>query len=79
MVRGGTRRTIGRAIRHMEVLDVVLLVAAALVAVLALVRLMTKRRDQLIERFREEVEREKKAKQAERQRKALEDLGRKSA
>lgn len=75
----GIRRPSGRAIRHMEVFDVVLLVTAAYVAVLALVRLMTKRRDQMIERFREEVEREKKAQEAERQRKAFEELGKRSA
>ncbi len=63
----------------MEVFDVVLLVTAAYVAVLALVRLMTKRRDQMIERFREEVEREKKAQEAERQRKAFEEFGKRSA
>ncbi len=63
----------------MKVFDVVLLVAAAFVAVWALVRLMTKRRDQLIEQFRKEVKREKKAVEAERERKAFEDIGRKSA
>ncbi len=63
----------------MDVFDVVLLVAAAFVAVWALVRLMTKRRDQLIEQFREEVKREKEAMEAERERKAFEDIGRKSA
>lgn len=65
--------------QHMEVLDVVLLVAAAYVAVVALVRLMLKRRDQMIQQFRKEVEREKKAGKAEQQRKASEDFGRKSA
>ncbi len=65
--------------QHMAVFEVVLLAAAALVAVLALVRLMSKRRDRLIEQFRKEVEREKKAKEAERQRKVFEDLGKKSA
>ena len=65
--------------QHMEVIDVVLLVAAAYVAVVALVRLMLKRRDQMVQQFRKEVEREKKAIQAEQQRKASEDFGRKSA
>ena len=65
--------------QHMEVFDVVLLVVGAYVAVLALVRLMSKRRDQMVEQFREEVQRAKKAKQEERKHKAFEDLGRKSA
>ena len=65
--------------QHMGVWSVVLLVVAVYVAVLALVRLMAKRRDQMIEQFREEVEREKKAKEEERKRKAFEELGRKSA
>ncbi|MDY0167528.1 MAG: hypothetical protein RBS80_13355 [Thermoguttaceae bacterium] len=65
--------------QHMGVWSIVLLVVAAYVAVLALVRLMAKRRDQMVEQFREEVEREKKAKEEERKRKAFEELGRKSA
>ncbi len=65
--------------QHMEVFDVVLLVVAAYVAVLALVRLMSKRRDQIVGQFREEVQREKKAKGEERKLKAFEGLGRKSA
>lgn len=63
----------------MEVFDVVLLVVAAYVAIMALVRLMSKRRDQMVEQFREEVQREKKAKQEERKRKAFDELSRKSA
>ncbi|MDZ7615557.1 MAG: hypothetical protein U1E05_01045 [Patescibacteria group bacterium] len=57
----------------------VLLAAACYVAVMALVRLMRKRRDQMIERFREEVEKEKKLKEAERKREAFQNPGRKSA
>lgn len=64
---------------HMDGWSVVLLAAACYVAVMALVRLMRKRRDQMIERFREEVEKEKKLKEAERKREAFQNPGRKSA
>ncbi len=65
--------------QHMDGWSIALLVVAAYVAVLALVRLMRKRRDQMVERFREEVEKEKKMQEAERKRKAIEDLRRRTA
>jgi len=48
----------------MEVWDVVLLVAGGYVAVTALVRLMIRRRDQLLEQFRADVAREKRRRRA---------------
>ena len=45
---------------NMQPWDVVLLVAGGYVAITALVRLMLRRRDQLVEQFREEVHREKR-------------------
>ena len=65
--------------QHMGIWSIVLLVVAAWMAVLSLVRLMAKRRNQIIERFRQEVEREKKNQEADRKQKAFENLGRKSA
>ncbi len=65
--------------QHMDGWSIVLLALACYVAVLALVRLMRKRRDQIVERFRKEVEKEKKVQEVERKRKAFEELGRKSA
>ncbi len=65
--------------QHMDGWSIVLLALACYVAVWALVSLMRKRRDQIVERFREEVEKEKKVQEAERKRKAFEELGRKSA
>jgi len=47
---------------QMDMANVALLAVAGYVAVLALVRLMARRRDALIERFREEVDREKERK-----------------
>jgi len=47
--------------------DVALLVAAGYLAVTALVRLMIRRRNQLVEHFRRDVKREKRRRQAERQ------------
>jgi len=44
---------------NMEVWDVALLVAAGYVALSALVRLMLRRRDELVGRFREDVRRER--------------------
>lgn len=49
----------------MDAWDVALLAVAAYVAVLALVRLMIRRRDELLEQFRREVKKEKKRKEAE--------------
>ncbi len=46
---------------NMDGWDVALLAMAGYVAVMSLVHLMIRRRDQLIEQFRHEVEREKKA------------------
>ena len=46
--------------------DVALLAAAVYVAVTALVRLMVRRRDQLMERFRKEVAEEKRRRQSAR-------------
>ncbi|NQU20050.1 MAG: hypothetical protein HQ567_02120 [Candidatus Nealsonbacteria bacterium] len=48
--------------------DVALLVAAGYIAVTALVRLMIRRRDQLVEHFRRDVKKEKSRQRAERQR-----------
>ncbi len=47
--------------------DVALLVAAGYIAVTALVRLMIRRRDQLVEHFRRDVKKEKSRRRAERQ------------
>ena len=48
--------------------DVALLVAAGYLAVTALVRLMIRHRNQLVEHFRRDVKREKRRRRAERQR-----------
>ncbi len=48
--------------------DVALLVAAGYLAVTALVRLMIRRRDQLVEHFRRDVEREKRRRRAQQRR-----------
>lgn len=54
---------------NMDSWTIVLLVIAGYVALMALVRLMIRRRDQLLNRFREEVEAEKERKaQAKKQR-----------
>ena len=45
--------------------DVALLVVAVYVAITALVRLMSRRRDQLVQQFREEVAKEKDRRRAE--------------
>ncbi len=50
--------------------DIALLVIAGYVAVVALIRLMTRRRDQMIDEFREEVEKEQNRKAAQRRREA---------
>ena len=47
--------------------DVALLVAAGYIAVTALVRLMIRRRDQLVEHFRRDVKKEKGRRRAQRQ------------
>ncbi len=52
--------------QYLQVASLGLLGLAASVAVWALVRLMLKRRDQLIEQVRAEVKREKESKAAER-------------
>ena len=49
---------------NMEAWDLVLLVAGGYVAIAALVRLMLRRRDQFVERFRVEVRREKRRRRA---------------
>ena len=46
--------------------DVALLVAAGYLAVTALVRLMIRRRNQLVEHFRQDVKREKRRRRAQR-------------
>lgn len=51
---------------NMDGWDVALLVAAGYVAVMALVRLMIRRRDQMLETFRREVAKEKKRRGADR-------------
>jgi len=53
---------------NMEVWDVVLLVAAGYVALTTLVRLMLRRRDERVGRFRKEVEREQRRRSDRRQR-----------
>ncbi len=52
--------------------DVALLVAAGYVAATALVRLMIRHRDQLLNKFHEEVKREKKRRAAEERRQEIE-------
>ena len=47
--------------------DVALLVAAGYLAVTALVRLMIRRRNQLVEHFRQDVKKEKRRRRAQRQ------------
>ena len=50
---------------NMDGWDVALLVAAGYLAVTALVRLMIRRRDQLVEHFRRDVKREKQRRRAQ--------------
>jgi hypothetical protein len=45
--------------------DVALLVVAGYVAIMALVHLMIRRRDQMVEQFRKEMDKEKKRREAE--------------
>jgi heme exporter protein D len=52
----------------MDVWNVALLVAAAYVAITALARLMIRRRNQLMEQFRQEVEKEKRRRDAQQAR-----------
>lgn len=49
----------------MESWDIALLVVVAYLAVAALVRLMTRHRDQLLERFRRDLQREKQHRTAQ--------------
>ena len=49
----------------MESWDIALLVVVAYLAVAALVRLMARHRDQLVERFRQDVQREKRHRAAQ--------------
>jgi len=49
----------------MESWDIALLVVVAYLAVVALVRLMARHRDQLVERFRRDVQREKQHRTAQ--------------
>lgn len=53
---------------NMDGWDVALLVVAGYVATVALVRLMIRRRDQMLDQFRREVEKERKRREAEDQR-----------
>jgi len=62
--------------QQMDLASIALLATAGYVAVLSLVRLMRLRRDQLIEQFREEVEREKERKLEVRKREAIQQLRR---
>ena len=55
---------------NMNAWDVAVLVAAAYVAAMALVRLMIRRRDRMLEEFREQLEAEKKRKQAKQREEA---------
>ena len=52
----------------MDAWNVALLAAAAYVAVTALIRLMIRRRNQMMEKFRQEVEREKRRREVEQAR-----------
>ncbi len=61
---------------QMDMANVALLAVAGYVAVLALVRLMARRRDALIERFREEVDREKERKQEAKKNEMIRQLRR---
>ena len=57
---------------NMDSWDVILLMVAGYVAVMALVRLMIRRRDQMQAEFREEVRKEKKRRAAEQRQKQAE-------
>ncbi len=50
----------------MDAWNVAILLAAAYVAVTTLARLMIRRRDQMLEQFRQEVEKEKRRREFER-------------
>jgi type II secretory pathway component PulK len=62
--------------QQMDMASIALLAVSGYVAVLALVRLMTLRRDSLIERFREEVEREKERKKEQQKKEMVHQLRR---
>jgi len=51
---------------NMDGWDVTLLIVAGYVATMALVRLMMRRRDQLVEQFQEGVKKERKRREAQR-------------
>ncbi len=53
---------------NMDGWDIALLAAAAYIAVTALVRLMIRRRDQLVDRFQAEVEEERDRQKREKKR-----------
>ena len=52
----------------MDAWNVALLLAAAYVAITALIRLMIRRRNEMMEKFRHEVEKEKRRREAEQAR-----------
>ena len=69
----------GVAMGNMDSSDVVLLAMAGYLALMSLVRLMLRRRNQLMDEFRQEVADEKKRKKVEEQRQQHLEMYRRSA